>query len=187
MVKPDTPAPPIEQLVPGDGELHATLTTSMGDIEVKLFADRAPRTVANFVALATGQVEWTNPKGKKTSEPLYPGTVIHRVIPDFMIQMGDPQGDGRGGPGYRFGDEIDPGLKHDKPGMLSMANAGPNTNGSQFFVTEVATPWLDGKHAVFGEVVGGLDVVKQIARVARDGMDRPRQPVTLDDVKVYRQ
>jgi peptidyl-prolyl cis-trans isomerase A (cyclophilin A) len=184
MVSPDTPAPPVD--VPGEGPLRATLQTSMGDIHCILYEDKAPRTVANFVALATGAVEWTDPKGKKTREPLYPGTIIHRVIPDFMIQLGDPQGDGRGGPGYRFGDEIDPHLKHNRGGLLSMANAGPNTNGSQFFVTEVATPWLDGKHAIFGEVTDGLDVAKKIARVPRDGMDRPRQPVTLNGVRVYR-
>ncbi|MFW6050654.1 MAG: peptidylprolyl isomerase [Myxococcota bacterium] len=187
MVSPDTPAPPVEQMVPGEGRLRATLETSMGEIHCVLFEDRAPRTVANFVALATGQVEWTDPKGNRTRDPLYPGTIVHRVIPDFMVQMGDPRGDGRGGPGYKFGDEIDPGLKHDKPGRLSMANAGPNTNGSQFFVTETATPWLDGKHAVFGEVVDGLEVVKQIARVPRDPMDRPKQPVKLENVRVYRE
>lgn len=186
MVSPDTPAPPVDQMVPGDGQLRATLETSLGTIECVLFEDRVPRTVANFVALATGGIEWTDPKGNKTTDPLYPGTIIHRVIPDFMIQCGDPQGDGRGSPGYRFGDEIDPGLKHDQPGRLSMANAGPNTNGSQFFVTEVATPWLDGKHAVFGEVVDGLDVVKKITRVPRDSMDRPKDPVKLENVKIYR-
>ena len=150
MPTPDSPAPPIEELVPGDGQLRATFKTSMGDITVELYEKDAPRTVANFVGLATGAVEWTDPSGNKTKRPLYSGTIFHRVIPDFMIQGGDPQGDGRGGPGYRFGDEISPNRKHDRPGMLSMANAGPGTNGSQFFLTEIATPWLDGKHAVFG-------------------------------------
>jgi peptidyl-prolyl cis-trans isomerase A (cyclophilin A) len=184
MVQPDTPAPPVN--VPGDGTLRAILKTSLGDIHCVLYENEAPRTVANFVALATGAVEWTDPQGQKTTRPLYPGTIIHRVIPDFMIQCGDPRGDGRGGPGYRFGDEIHPDLKHDRPGLLSMANAGPNTNGSQFFVTEVATPWLDGKHAIFGEVTEGLDVVKKITRVPRDPMDRPKQPVKLEDVQISR-
>jgi peptidyl-prolyl cis-trans isomerase A (cyclophilin A) len=182
-LNPDTPAPPVD--VPGDGELRATVKTTMGDIVVRLFEAQAPRTVANFVALATGKVEWRD-GAEKTSRPLYSNTVIHRVIPDFMIQCGDPQGNGRGGPGYRFADEIHPALKHDAPGKLSMANAGPNTNGSQFFVTEVATPWLDGRHAVFGEVIEGLDVAKNIARVPRDGNDRPRQEVRIQEIEVYR-
>jgi peptidyl-prolyl cis-trans isomerase A (cyclophilin A) len=182
-LNPDTPAPPVD--VPGDGELRATIKTTMGDIVVRLFEAQAPRTVANFVGLATGKVEWRD-GAEKTTRPLYSGTIIHRVIPDFMIQCGDPQGNGRGGPGYKFGDEIHPDLKHDKPGKLSMANAGPNTNGSQFFVTEVATPWLDGKHAVFGEVIEGLDVAKNIARVPRDAGDRPRQEVRIEEIAVYR-
>ncbi len=182
-LNPDTPAPPVD--VPGDGELRATIKTTMGDIVVRLFEKEVPRTVANFVALATGKVEWKD-GGQKTTRPLYSNTVIHRVIPDFMIQCGDPQGNGTGGPGYRFGDEIHPALKHDKPGKLSMANAGPNTNGSQFFVTEVATPWLDGKHAVFGEIVSGLDVAKSIARVPRDPRDRPRTEVRINEIEVYR-
>lgn len=184
MLKPDTPAPPVN--IPGDGTLKATLKTSLGDITCELYEKEAPRTVANFVALATGQVEWTDPSGQKTTRPLYSNTIFHRVIPDFMIQAGDPRGNGTGGPGYRFGDEIHPDLRHDRPGILSMANAGPNTNGSQFFVTEVPTPWLDGKHAIFGAVIDGIDLVRQITRVPRDARDCPRTPVTLNEVVVFR-
>jgi cyclophilin family peptidyl-prolyl cis-trans isomerase len=126
----------------------AVLKTEKGDIRIKLFADKAPKTVNNFVFLAR--------------EGFYNGTTFHRVIPDFMVQGGDPTGTGRGGPGYQFADEFDPSLKHDGPGVLSMANAGPDTNGSQFFITYVATPWLDGKHAVFGKVEEGIDVLKKI-------------------------
>lgn len=186
-LKPDTPAPSIETLVPGQGELRATFKTSVGDITVKLFEAEAPRTVANFVALATGQVEWTDPKsGQKTNRPLYSGTIFHRVIPDFMIQGGDPTGTGRGGPGWRFGDEIHPSLRHDRPGVLSMANAGPNTNGSQFFLCEVPTPWLDGKHAVFGHVIAGQELISQITHSPRDAQDRPRTQITLNEIHVFR-
>ena len=187
MVQPDTPAPPANETVPGDGQLYARIKTSMGEMVAKLFEDEAPRTVANFVALATGKVEWTDPKtGDKTTRPLYSGTIFHRVIPEFMIQGGDPLGSGRGGPGYKWGDEINPSLKHDKPGMLSMANAGPNTNGSQFFLTEVATPWLDGKHAVFGQVVENVELVPKITHVDRDANDRPRTDIVLEEVEVFR-
>jgi len=160
-LSPDTPAPPLN--VPGDGALMARFVTSMGDIEAELYEEQVPRTVANFVALATGAVEWSR-RGQTTSEPLYKDLVFHRVIPDFMIQGGCPEGTGRGGPGYRFGDEIDPSLRHTGPGILSMANAGPNTNGSQFFICEVATPWLDGKHAVFGKVTKNVGLVPRITR-----------------------
>ncbi len=188
MVQPDTPAPPANVSVPGQGQLHARLKTSMGDLLVKLFEAEAPRTVANFVALATGKVEWTDPKTRqKTSRPLYSGTIFHRVIPEFMIQGGDPEGTGRGGPGYRWGDEINPSLRHDKSGVLSMANAGPNTNGSQFFITEVPTPWLDGKHAIFGEVVDNLPLVAQITHVATGPGDRPRTDIVLQQIEVFRQ
>lgn len=187
MVHPDTPAPPIETLVPGTGELRATFETSMGDITVRLLEREAPRTVANFVALATGQVEWTDPaSGQKTRRPLYSGTQFHRVIPDFMIQGGCPLGRGTGGPGWRFGDEIAPGLRHDRPGVLSMANAGPSTNGSQFFLCEVPTPWLDGKHAVFGYVIAGQELISKIARVPSGPGNRPVTPVTLNQVAVFR-
>jgi len=168
-------------------ELYATLETSLGTIKLRLFPKEAPKTVANFVGLATGAKEWTDPKtGQKVKRPLYDGTIFHRVIPEFMIQMGCPLGTGTGSPGYRFGDEIHPSLKHDKPGILSMANAGPGTNGSQFFITEVPTPWLDGRHAVFGEVVDGLELVSKIARVPRDHRDKPRQDVKVERIDVFR-
>jgi peptidyl-prolyl cis-trans isomerase A (cyclophilin A) len=178
--------PPIQ--VPGAGELRALLGTTMGEIEIRLFEREAPKTVANFVGLAVGTIPWKDPRtGQQvTGRSLYAGTIFHRVIPQFMIQGGDPQGDGTGGPGYRFEDEINPGLKHDRPGRLSMANAGPNTNGSQFFLTEVPTPWLDGKHAVFGEVVRGMDVVKRIVAAPRGPDDRPKTPVVINEVRVYR-
>jgi peptidyl-prolyl cis-trans isomerase A (cyclophilin A) len=163
------------------------MRTTLGDIEIELFEKEAPRTVANFVGLATGAVEWTDPTGAKSSAPLYSGTIFHRVIPGFMIQGGDPRGDGRGGPGYRWKDEPSAlKLRHDRGGMLSMANAGPDTNGSQFFVTEGPTPHLDGKHAVFGRVVGGMDVVNKIARVPRNQSDRPLTPVKITEVAVRR-
>ena len=169
------------------GPLYATLKTSMGDIVIQLFDDKAPKTVANFVDLATGAKEWTDPKTReKVKRPLYNGTIFHRVIPGFMIQGGDPLGNGTGGPGYRFEDEFHPDLKHSKPGVLSMANAGPNTNGSQFFITQKATPWLDGKHSVFGEVIKGQNIVDAIANVPRDLRDRPIKDVVLQEVVITR-
>ena len=144
--------------------MYARFDTTQGEIVVRLFHDRVPLTVGNFVGLAEGTRTWRGPDGKERQTPFYDGLLFHRVIADFMIQGGCPEGRGTGGPGYRFADEIDPGLKHSKPGMLSMANAGPNTNGSQFFITHVETPWLDGKHAVFGEVVEGQDVVNKIVK-----------------------
>ncbi len=176
-MNPDTPAPPVD--IPGDGQLMARFVTSRGNIEAELYEKKVPRTVANFVALATGKVEWTTPQGKKTTEPLYSGITFHRVIPDFMVQCGCPEGTGRGGPGYRFDDEIDRSLVHDVPGILSMANAGPKTNGSQFFITEVPTPWLDGKHAVFGKVTDGLDLVTTIAGAGNGN-------TKLEKVEIYR-
>ena len=169
------------------GPLYATLKTSMGDIVIQLFDDKAPKTVANFVDLATGAKEWTDPKTReKVKRPLYNGTIFHRVIPGFMIQGGDPLGNGTGGPGYRFEDEFQPDLKHSKPGILSMANAGPNTNGSQFFITQKPTPWLDGKHTVFGEVIKGQNVVDAIANVPRDLRDRPIKDVVLQEIVITR-
>ncbi len=183
---PDTPAPPVS--IEGDGELRATIKTSLGNLYLRLFEKEAPRTVANFVALATGAVEWTNPAGQKSTAPFYNGTIIHRVIPEFMIQMGCPEGTGRGNPGWRFGDEFAPGLRHDRGGLLSMANAGPNTNGSQFFVTEVPTPHLDGRHAIFGELVdpSDIDIIRKIARVPTAAGNRPRQPIVVEAVDIYR-
>jgi peptidyl-prolyl cis-trans isomerase A (cyclophilin A) len=159
----------------------------MGEIVVLLFDDKAPKTVANFTELANGTKEWTDPKTReKVKRPLYNGTIFHRVIPGFMIQGGDPLGNGTGGPGYRFEDEFNPALKHSKPGILSMANAGPNTNGSQFFITLKATPWLDGRHSVFGEVVKGQNVVEAIGNAPRDSRDRPLKEIVLQEVVIAR-
>jgi peptidyl-prolyl cis-trans isomerase A (cyclophilin A) len=166
-------------------DTYATLLTSRGEIRVQLFNDTAPKTVENFVGLAMGSKAWADPTtGARQSRPLYEGTVFHRVIPKFMIQGGDPLGNGRGGPGYTFEDEI--GLPHrfDRPGRLAMANAGPNTNGSQFFITQVPTPWLDGKHTIFGQVVGGMEVVDSIAAIDRDSQDRPLEEQVLERVVV---
>jgi peptidyl-prolyl cis-trans isomerase A (cyclophilin A) len=149
----------------GAGDLYAVFQTSRGNIVIKLFEKDAPKTVANFVGLATGKQEWVDPRnGQKSKAKLYDGTVFHRVIPQFMIQGGDPLGTGTGGPGYRFEDEFQSGRKFDRPGLLAMANSGPSTNGSQFFITEVATPHLNNRHTIFGEVVKGQDLVPQIAR-----------------------
>ncbi len=169
------------------GPLYATLKTSMGDIVIQLFDDKAPKTVANFVDLATSAKEWTDPKTReKAKRPLYNGTIFHRVIPGFMIQGGDPLGNGTGGPGYRFADEFHPDLNHSKPGILSMANAGPNTNGSQFFIIQKPTPWLDGKHSVFGEVVKGQNAVDAIINAPRDLRDRPIKDVVIQEVIISR-
>ena len=156
-------------------EIFAAFDTTEGKFKVKLFPDKAPNTVANFVGLADGS---------KTGKPFYDGTTFHRVIPDFMIQGGCPQGTGTGGPGYKFADEFHPSLRHNKAGYLSMANAGPNTNGSQFFVTVAATPWLDNKHSIFGEVVEGYDVVEKISKVPRGAQDRPVQEVKINSVTI---
>ena len=167
--------------------LYATLKTSMGEIVIRLFEEKAPKTVANFVGLATGTTAWSDPRsGQQVERPLYNGTIFHRVIPNFMIQGGDPLGIGSGGPGYRFPDEFHPQLRHDKPGILSMANAGPNSNGSQFFIIHQSTPWLDGKHSVFGEVVRGHDVVEAIGNIPRDARDKPLADVVLAEVVISR-
>lgn len=169
------------------GPLYATLKTSMGDVVIQLFEDKAPKTVANFVGLASGTKEWSDPKtGEKVKKPLYNGTIFHRVIPGFMIQGGDPLGSGMGGPGYRFEDEFHPDLRHTKGGILSMANAGPNTNGSQFFITLAPTLYLDNKHSVFGEVVKGQDIIVAIGNTPRDGRDRPVKDVVLKEVVISR-
>ncbi len=168
-------------------ETYARLTTTLGTIEVKLFPDHAPKTVANFVELAEGTREWTDPRtGKSEAKKLYDGTVFHRVIPNFMIQGGDPLGRGTGGPGYKFGDEIHPELAFTRPYLLAMANAGPGTNGSQFFITVAPTTWLTGKHTIFGEVTSGADVVDQIANVETGAMDRPKTDVVLQSVTIER-
>jgi peptidyl-prolyl cis-trans isomerase A (cyclophilin A) len=159
----------------------------MGDFTVRLLEDVAPNTVANFVGLATGSQPWTDPEtGGPGQGPLYRNVVFHRVISNFMLQGGDPTGTGRGGPGYRFGDECSPNAKHTGAGILSMANAGPGTNGCQFFVTLKATPHLDGKHTVFGEVVDGMAVVEAIGKVPTDRGDRPLTPVTITSIDVSR-
>jgi len=167
--------------------LTATLQTNQGRIVIRLFPDQAPKTVRNFVELAEGGREWTDPRtGQVTTGKLYDGTIFHRVIPDFMIQGGDPLGSGRGGPGYKFADEIHPDLRFDRPYLLAMANAGPGTNGSQFFITVGATPWLNGKHTIFGEVVEGADVVDAISRLKTGSQDRPVEDVTIESVTVDR-
>ncbi|MGI8870399.1 MAG: peptidylprolyl isomerase [Mycobacteriales bacterium] len=165
----------------------ATLRTSQGDITIALLANHAPKTVRNFIQLATGGREWVDPRdGAKKSDNLYDGTVFHRVIPDFMIQGGDPLGTGTGGPGYKFGDEIHPDLRFDRPYLLAMANAGPGTNGSQFFITVAATPWLTGKHTIFGEVTDDASkrVVDAIAGAQTDQMDRPATDVVITTVAI---
>ncbi len=161
--------------------------TTLGDFTVELFDDKAPKTVANFANLADGSKEWKHPKtGESHKKPFYDGLVFHRIIEGFMIQGGDPLGQGFGGPGYQFEDEFHPDLRHDKAGILSMANAGPNSNGSQFFLTLGPTPHLDRKHSVFGRVVDGLDVVEKIGRVQTDRNDRPATPVVMNKVTIER-
>ncbi len=165
--------------------LYARFQTNHGAFVARLFPEQAPETVANFTGLASGQKEFVDPKTRqKARRPFYDGLQFHRVIPDFMIQGGDPLGTGTGGPGYQFQDEFHPDLRHGEAGMLSMANAGPNTNGSQFFVTVAPTPWLDNRHTVFGQVVEGLDVVKRISEAPRDRQDRPKQPVTIEKLTI---
>jgi peptidyl-prolyl cis-trans isomerase A (cyclophilin A) len=174
--------------MPRESGTYATFNTSEGTIVCRLFEKEAPKTVANFLDLAEGKREWTHPVGnKKSSDKLYDGTIFHRVIPDFMIQGGDPAGNGMGGPGYRFEDETK-GSPHNMstPGKLAMANAGPNTNGSQFFITVAPTQWLTGKHTIFGEVVEGYDNVVKISKVARNSQDKPQKPVVLESVVIER-
>jgi peptidyl-prolyl cis-trans isomerase A (cyclophilin A) len=167
---------------------YAVLNTSEGQIVCRLFPQDAPKTVANFIELAEGKRDWTHPLTReKSKNKLYDGTIFHRVIPDFMIQGGDPAGNGMGGPGYQFEDET----RHsphrfDAKGKLAMANAGPNTNGSQFFITVAPTEWLTGKHTIFGEVVEGQDTVEKISRVARDRQDKPSKSVVLESVVIER-
>lgn len=186
-----------EQIGPeGGGPLTATLDTTEGTIVLKLYEKEAPKTVANFVGLATGKKEWRHPKTgqKHLGKPLYDGTTFHRVIPNFMIQAGDPlshptEGDpalaGRGDPGFRFADEFQAGLRFDRPGLLAMANSGPDSNGCQWFITEVATPHLNNKHTIFGEVLKGFENVPKIARVPATG-SRPNVPVVIRSVTITR-
>ena len=182
--------------VPGQGQLYARFTTTQGTIVVRLEESKTPETVKNFVGLATGSITWTDPKTGQAQAgvPMYNGVRFHRVIPDFMVQVGDPLSRhpdqksrwGTGGPGYRFGDEFVPDLKHDKPGILSMANSGPGTNGSQFFITERATPHLDGRHSVFGSVVVGQDVVNKLATVPQGPRNAPNEDQLVLSVEVFR-
>lgn len=166
---------------------YAIFETSQGNIVVRLLEKEAPKTVANFIGLAEGSKEFTDvATGQKVKRNFYDGLTFHRVIPQFMIQGGCPRGTGTGDPGYKFADEFHPSLKHAKAGKLSMANSGPNTNGSQFFITVAPTPWLDNRHTIFGEVVEGQDVADKISNAPRDSSDRPRTPITLQKVKIER-
>jgi peptidyl-prolyl cis-trans isomerase A (cyclophilin A) len=167
--------------------VYAQFETTEGNFTIRLFDKEAPNTVANFVGLAEGTKEWTDPRtNQKVTQPYYDGIIFHRVIDGFMIQGGDPLGQGIGGPGYKFADEFHPSLRHSKPGILSMANAGPNTNGGQFFITLGPTPHLDNKHSVFGEVDEGMDVVRKIGSIAVGPRDRPLKDVVIKSVKVER-
>jgi len=163
--------------IEGEGDLFVEIKTRLGVITGRMFEKETPNTVANFVGLATGAI---------TGSPFYDGILFHRVIPNFMVQAGCPDGRGTGGPGYCIEDEFDPSLRHDRPGLFSMANRGPNTGGSQFFLTEVSTPWLDDKHAIFGEITEGMDVIKAITAEPRNGQDRPHEEIRMESVKVYR-
>jgi peptidyl-prolyl cis-trans isomerase A (cyclophilin A) len=166
--------------------LFAIMETTQGNITIRLFDKEAPKTVANFVGLAQGTKPFTDPKtGEKTTRPFYDGLIFHRVIPGFMIQGGDPRGTGSGDPGYKFEDEFVKSLQFDKPGVLAMANSGPNTNGSQFFITDGLTPHLNMRHTIFGQVTEGLDVVRKIANVPTGPQDRPVTPVTMK-IKIVR-
>ena len=158
-------------------DTYAVFDTTEGRFKARLFQDESPKTVQNFVELA---------EGTKTGKPFYDGLIFHRVIPDFMIQGGCPEGTGRGGPGYKFADEFHATLRHTKPGLLSMANAGPNTNGSQFFVTVAPTSWLDNKHTIFGEVIEGYDVVEKISKLPHNAQDRPNKDVKINTLKIER-
>jgi peptidyl-prolyl cis-trans isomerase A (cyclophilin A) len=174
--------------MPRQPGVYATFDTSEGTIVCRLFEAEAPVTVKNFIDLAEGSREWTHPTTRaKSNNPLYNGTIFHRVIPDFMVQGGDPTGTGMGGPGYQFQDETK-GSPHkfDKPGKLAMANSGPGTNGSQFFITVAATPWLTGNHTIFGDVIEGQDIVDKITKLPRNRQDKPNKDVTLNSVKIER-
>ncbi len=168
-------------------DLYATFELTEGNVVVRLFPKDAPKTVENFVGLATGEKPWTHPGTQEAmkDKSLYDGTVLHRCIPNFMIQGGDPLGRGTGGPGFRFEDEFTSGRKFDKPGILAMANSGPGTNGSQFFITVVPTPWLNNRHTIFGEVVGGQDVIDRIANIVPKGDgDRPKTEIKIKKLKI---
>jgi len=166
---------------------YAAIVTDFGTIVFELYEKQAPKTVKNFVDLALGNKEWIEPNtGQKVKKPFYNGLIFHRVIPNFMAQTGCPKGDGTGGPGYEFEDEFSDDLLFDRPGRVAMANRGPNTNGSQIFITVVPTPWLNKKHTIFGQVVRGLDVVEKIVSVPRDYRDKPLSPIYIRKVLVKR-
>lgn len=177
--------------IPGEGPIIATISTTMGDLHCELYGDKVPMTVANFIGLGRGLHTWKHPRTGvvEKNKPFYDGIIFHRVIPGFMSQTGDPLGLGMGGPGYKFGDEFDPTLRHDKPGTLSMANSGPGTNGSQFFITEVPTPHLDNRHTVFGHCAEG-DLVKKINNVEKDPTDpsgsRPKETISIKTITFAR-
>ena len=168
--------------------VYAEFITSEGNFTVRLFDEEAPNTVANFVGLAEGTREWTDPRtNRKVTTPYYDGVIFHRVIDGFMIQGGDPLGQGIGGPGYTFGDEFHPRLRHNRAGILSMANRGPNTNGGQFFITLGPTPHLDDRHSIFGEVTEGMDVVRRIGSTKTGDRDRPVKDIVIQTVRITRQ
>ena len=180
------PAPKFMKLAREGKDLYATMKTNKGDMVIRLFAKDAPVTVENFVGLATGEKEWTDPRTRQkvTGKPLYDGVIFHRVIPNFMIQGGDPLGQGTGDPGYRFQDEFQSGRTFDKVGLLAMANAGPNTNGSQFFITTATPTYLNNRHTIFGEVISGYEVAVAISNVARGPRDRPNEDVVIKTISV---
>src|SRR5262249_43357737 len=186
---PPPPPPAATTTAPTrDPGLYATMTTSMGPIVLKMYEKESPITVKNFIDLARGRKSWKDSKtGQMVRRPLYPGVTFHRVIPNFMIQGGDPTGTGAGEVGFVIPDEFDPSLKFDKPGRLAMANAGPRTGSSQFFITEVPTEYLNGKHTIFGQVVEGQALVGQIARVSRDANDKPKTPVKIVSITFKRE
>jgi peptidyl-prolyl cis-trans isomerase A (cyclophilin A) len=172
------------KLKPG---VYANFTTSEGNFTIRLFDKEAPKTVENFVGLAEGTKEWTDPRtNQKTKQPYYDGLIFHRVIDGFMIQGGDPLGQGTGGPGFKFADEFNPKLRHTKAGILSMANSGPNTNGGQFFITLGPTPHLDDKHSIFGEVVTGMDIVRKIGSTKTGAGNKPAKDIVIKSVKIER-
>jgi peptidyl-prolyl cis-trans isomerase A (cyclophilin A) len=188
--KPKSTAPAgtktLQSTAPAKTATTAIFHTTAGDLTCQLFPSNAPKTVKNFIGLATGTKEWTDPQtGQKTTRPLYDGTIFHRVIPGFMIQGGDPLGQGTGGPGYSFEDEFDSSLTFDRPGRLAMANSGPNTNGSQFFITEVPTSHLNGRHTIFGQCDdASVELVKKIARMPTGRGDRPVDPVKIKHIQI---
>jgi peptidyl-prolyl cis-trans isomerase A (cyclophilin A) len=168
-----------------DKKTYAVIKTSMGDITCELYPSKAPATVKNFIGLANGNQKWIDPKTfESANKPLYNGVIFHRVIPNFMIQTGDPLGSGMGGPGYKFEDEIDASLTFSKPGILAMANSGPGTNGSQFFITVAPCQWLNGHHTIFGKVVKGYDIAVRISQVATGENDRPLEPIVIKEISI---